>query len=87
MAGDVSISFRIDQKKAKKLEALAKATDRPKSWLLEQALDEYLQTQAWQISHVKEALAHAGPGETIEHDKMKHWLLSWGTNEENEPPQ
>ena len=44
-----AISLRISAEKVGVLERLAKATDRPRSWHIEQALDSYLEVQAWPI--------------------------------------
>jgi predicted transcriptional regulator len=64
----VALSFRVDTDKNKRLESLAAATDRPKSWLLEQALDSYLETQAWQIEQVRQGLADIEDGRLIPDD-------------------
>ncbi|AYV44955.1 CopG family transcriptional regulator [Caulobacter flavus] len=34
-----------------------------------------------------EGLADLEAGRTISHEKMKAWLLSWGTPEETPPPK
>lgn len=34
-----------------------------------------------------EGLADLEAGRTISHEKMKAWLLSWGTPEETPPPE
>lgn len=81
----VSIAFRVAAEKAKRLEALSASTDRPKSWLLEQALDAYLDQQAWQIAHIEEGLADADAGRVVPHKDIREWLLSWGSDDENEP--
>ena len=71
---------------AEKLAQLATATDRPRSWLLEQALDEYLSMQAWQIAHIEEGIADADAGRTVPHDQVRTWLKSWGDDDETDPP-
>ncbi len=87
MAETVAISFRVAREKARELDKLAKSTDRAKSWLLEQALDAYLETQAWHVASIEEGLAQAKRGETVSHDKVKRWLNSWGTESETKPPR
>ena len=87
MAGTISLSFRVDSAKAAELEKLAAATDRPKSWLLERALDAYLEDQAWQVARTQEAIAQMDRGEYFEHQVIKDWLLSWGTDTELDPPK
>ena len=73
-----SLAFRVSPEKAKRLEELAAATDRPRSWLLEQALDQYLDLQAWQVEQVAQAVAEMDAGQGIPYDEIKEWLLAWG---------
>jgi predicted transcriptional regulator len=43
---------------------------------------------AWQIAHIKEALAEdedGGPG--VPHEEVMEWLASWGTDHELPPPK
>lgn len=71
----------------KRLARLAAATDRPKSWLLERALDAYLDAQAWQVAHIEQGLAQLRRGKSIGHDDMAAWLRSWGRRDERAPPR
>lgn len=73
-----AISFRIGSKKVDELERLAKATDRPRSWHIEQALDAYLDVQAWQIAQIETSMSEMDAGKGIPHEKIKKELLSWG---------
>ena len=83
----VTLAFRVPGEKAAALEKLAESTERDKSWLLERALDEYLVSQAWQIAAVEEGIADAEAGRMVPHEKVRAWLLSWGKDDEREPPQ
>ena len=77
-----SLAFRVSPEKAKRLEELAAATDRPRSWLLEQALDQYLELQAWQVAQTEQAIAEMDAGWGIPHEEIKEWLLTWGKDSE-----
>ena len=81
-----AISFRIKTEKIRRLERLAEATDRPRSWHLEQALDAYLENQAWQIAHIEEGVADADAGRTLPHERIREWLQTWGSDDEPDPP-
>jgi len=87
MSDTVSLSFRVRAEKAEQLDRLAEATDRPRSWLLQQALDSYLELQAWQIAHIKEGIEQLDRGEFIPHEEVDAWLESWGTSNELPPPR
>jgi predicted transcriptional regulator len=77
MAGSTSLSFRVPEETAKRLDALAEATDRPRSWLLEQALESYLEVQAWQVEHIRQGLADLDAGRTVPHEEVVEMLKSW----------
>jgi len=81
------LGFRVTADKAKLLEKLSHSTDRPKSWLLEQALDSYLEAQAWQIAHIEAGLADADAGRLLPHDRVRDWLETWGGDSEGQPPE
>jgi predicted transcriptional regulator len=82
----VTLSFRVAPDKVDALEKLSRATDRPKSWLLERALDDYLLDQAWQIGAIEEGMKAAEGGDVISHAEVREWLMTWGKQEEREPP-
>lgn len=65
-------SIRLDDELARKLETLAAATDRPKVWLIEQAVRRYVEEQFWQIQAISEALAENGSGasELVSHERV-----------------
>ncbi len=87
MPRTVPLSVRISEDKARRIEALAKATDRPKSWLLEQALDAYLDSQAWQVARIEEGLADIQRGAALGHEEVAEWLAGWGGDREDKPPR
>lgn len=73
-----AVSFRIRSEKVDMLEQLATATDRPRSWHIEQALDSYLDVQAWQIAQVEKSMAEMDAGKGIPHEEIKKELNTWG---------
>lgn len=87
MTDSVTLSFRVPASKAKALDKLAAAHDRPKSYLLEKALDVYLEEEARFQMKVAAAVAAAdADGSFIEHTEMKRWLESWGSGQLLPPP-
>lgn len=83
-------SLRIQDQLEKPLEKLARKLDRPKGWIVNQALREYIESQQtaserWQ--ETLEALEDIRMGRVIEGDKVHAWLKSWGTKEEKAPPK
>jgi hypothetical protein len=48
-----SITIRLDDPEAAdRIDALAKAMDRSRNWVLNRAVDEYLAVQSWQIAKI-----------------------------------
>ena len=82
----VVVAVRLSREKAAAIERLAASTDRSKQWLLERAVDAFLLTQAWQIEAIEEGIAAAEAGETVPHDQVREWLLTWGKEDERKPP-
>ena len=58
-----TINVRVPVDVFDQLERLAEATSRTKSFVTVEALSSYLDSQAWQIREVTEALAEADRGE------------------------
>lgn len=65
-----SITIRTDTELADKVAALATAMDRSRNWVIEDALRQYVETQAWQIEGIKEAVASLDRGEGIPHEQV-----------------
>jgi predicted transcriptional regulator len=68
-----TLSVRVDADTADRLDRLAEATDRPRSWHIEQALDAYLDVQAWQIREIEKGVAELMAGKGVPHSKIKEW--------------
>ena len=81
------MSFRASLESARKLDTLTKATQRPRSWLLQQALDSYLEDQSWQIEHIEHGLGELRAGDGVPHEEVADWLASWGDNDEGPAPE
>ena len=77
MSETTSLSFRVAKEKAERLEQLAAAMERPRSWLLQQALDDYLDVQAWQIAHIEQGRRELRDGEGIPHEEVVRWVEGW----------
>ena len=83
-------SVRLNDDVEKPLELLAKKLDRSKSYLINQAIKEYVARQSvederWE--QTLEAIESVNRGETIDEASVNAWLNSWGTNKVKTPPQ
>ena len=82
-----SLSFRTSAEQARKLDRLMEATQRPRSWLLQQALDDYLERQAWQIDQIAKGLDELRDGHGVSHKPVADWLTTWGDDDEGAAPE
>jgi RHH-type rel operon transcriptional repressor/antitoxin RelB len=57
-----TISFRLETEKKNKLDAIAATVDRDRSYLLNEAIDAYLEVHEWQIEHIREGIRQADAG-------------------------
>ena len=72
-----TISFRLDSDKVIALDELAKAVDRDRTYLLNEAVAAYLDVQQWQIEHVKAAIKQADAGQFVEHKDVRRMAAKW----------
>ena len=69
-------SVRLDANLSERLDALAVAVNRPKTWLIEEAVRRYVDEQAWQVQAIQEALDdyRSGNAELVTHDQVMQRL-------------
>jgi predicted transcriptional regulator len=72
-----TISFRLDSDKVSALDALAEAVDRDRSYLLNEAVEAYLDVQQWQIEQIKASIRQADAGRLIDHQDVKKMAAKW----------
>jgi predicted transcriptional regulator len=65
-----TITIRTDPDLAGKVAALASSMDRSRNWVIEEALRQYVETQAWQIEGIKAAIGSLDRGEGIPHEQV-----------------
>ena len=73
-----TVTARIPEDLATKLDALAKATNRSKSFLVASALEEFLNTQGWQVERINESIAQADGGHFATDAQVKEAFGKWG---------
>jgi len=72
-----TISFRMDAEKVSALDTLAEALERDRSYLLNEAVANYLEVQSWQIEHIKSSLRQADAGQFVGHEAVKKMTRKW----------
>lgn len=82
------MTVHLKPKVKQKLDDLARDTKRSTAQLASEAIEKYVDVNAWQIAHIKAALAEdeaGGPG--VPHEEVVRWIESWGTDSELPRPQ
>ena len=67
-----TISFRTQAEKIKVLDSLASLQDRDRTYLLNEALDHYLDLNQYHLSQIREGLQQANAGKLMDHADLKH---------------
>ncbi len=70
MAKDAIVTVRIDPALNRRLEALARATKRSKSYLAAEALQVYVESEAQFVAAVEEGLRDLDAGNVVAHDAV-----------------
>jgi predicted transcriptional regulator len=63
MAGKNVLTVRVSAELQDRLDAIADAIDRPRSWVINRALEAFVESEAWQIAEIKRGLAEADTGD------------------------
>jgi predicted transcriptional regulator len=64
------ITLRINNETKDKLDKLASATHRSKSFLAAEAINRYLEIEAWQIAEIEQAMIEADKGDFASDDQV-----------------
>ena len=56
--------------KVAEIDALAAAMDRSRNYIVNQAIEQYLEANAWQIERIREGIAAARDGRTVPADDV-----------------
>jgi len=82
-----NIAIRVPASLVAELDRLAKAVDRSRAWLGEEALRQYVEVQRWHLREISGGIADLKAGRVVPHAKMEAWLESWGKPGEKKPPR
>jgi predicted transcriptional regulator len=68
-----TVTIRVDAETKQRLDQLAKATERTRSYLMAEAIRQYIELNEWQIREIQEAIAEADvakPEEWVPHEEV-----------------
>ena len=73
-----TISFRADAEKIETLDSLAAAQDRPRSYLINEAISNYIELHAYQDALVRKGLEEMRKGRVVSHEEVVNRLKKTG---------
>ena len=83
-------TVRLQPELEESLEAMAGKMHRTKSWVINQALREFIERQEQEQDRWQEtlkAMESVAQGRVVSDEAVHTWLRSWGTDSELPPPK
>ena len=71
------MTIRVDRKTKTRLEKLAKAMERTKSYIAAEAIRSYVDLNEWQIAEIKAAIREADAGDFATEDEVEAVVRKW----------
>ena len=75
-----TMTIRLEPALKQRLDQLAEATQRSKSFLAAQAIREFVDLNEWQVQEIRSAVAEADRGDFASDDLAKDVLGKWGVD-------
>ena len=63
-------SIRVERDTLERLDRLARSMDRSRSWIVNRAIEQYLEYEDWFVAEVEKGIAAADRGELIPHAEV-----------------
>ncbi len=70
-------SVRLEARLKDQVDTLARAVDRPRSWVVTRAIEEYVGREAWQIAEIEKGLKEADSGDFASAEEAAQTLAKW----------
>jgi predicted transcriptional regulator len=74
----ISTSFRADKDKLQRIDALANSMGRSRNWLVNEAIDSFLEYQEWFAAEVREGIAAADRGDFASPEEVDGIFSKYG---------
>lgn len=80
------VSIRLNDRNKANVDRFAKMTRRSRSFVINEALEAYLQDRMRYLDELNEAVADAQSGYGHSSEQIHAWMKSWGTKNESSAP-
>ncbi len=78
MANRAVLSVHTKPETRDRLDAIARATNRTRSSLANEAIEQYVAHQDWLVTEIQKGLAAADRGELVPDSEVENWFQSIG---------
>ena len=78
MATTSVVTARVDNDLSDRLDQLASKLDRPRAWVIQQAIRRYVDAELELLNFIQVGIDAADRGELISQDEMEAWFASRG---------
>ncbi|MFC4250397.1 CopG family ribbon-helix-helix protein [Sinimarinibacterium flocculans] len=72
-----TMTIRLEDDTKDRLDKLAEATQRSRSFLAAEAIREYVELNEWQVSEIRTAIGEADRGAFAADDEVKRFFADW----------
>jgi predicted transcriptional regulator len=66
----IALSFRTEEETREALDRVAAQMDRNRNWVINQAIQDYLNLQAWQSEQIEKGIADREAGRVHSHEEV-----------------
>jgi predicted transcriptional regulator len=70
----VNVTVRLDQDTVAFLDKLAEVEDRDRSYLIKQAVNNFVELHRWQIDEIAKAVQEADAGQFLSDEETEHFM-------------
>lgn len=75
-----TMTIRLEDELKQKLDQLADATQRSKSFLASEAIRDYVELNEWQLNEIQQAINEADAEDFASDEKIEKTFAKWGAN-------
>ena len=81
-----SETIRLTPELNNEVAKIAKALNRPKSWVIEQAIKEFVAVQEWHLAAIEEGIQDADADRVVPDDDVAARMHSWSRPDKSPAP-
>ena len=75
-----TITVRLDPETRAQLEKITELREKPRAWIIKEAVAQYLEREAWYLAEVQKGIDDMEAGRVISHEEMGARLKAKGFN-------